>query len=103
MGSFHIRAPRGPFCVLVLPRWRFGVRYTESVLEREGETDVSLIYLIMFLLVAGAVISLILSFLGILVVGALRLLPLVLVALLLLVLLGKIKIGVSDGRRPGRR
>ena len=62
-----------------------------------------LLYLIIGLIVAATVISLILSFLGILLVGTLRLIPLVFVALLILVLLGKAKHGLGDDDRLGRR
>ncbi len=55
---------------------------------------------IIAVLAAALVISLVLSFLGVVLVGALRLLPVVFVALLLMVLLGKIKInGTRDDRR----
>ena len=54
----------------------------------------SCLYTFIILLVAAAIISIILSFLGVLFVGALRLIPIVLVALVVLVLMGKIKISV---------
>ena len=53
------------------------------------------LYIFLALLIASAIISFILSFLGVLFVGALRLIPLVLVVLVVLVLLGKVKISVK--------
>ena len=63
----------------------------------------SLLYLIIGLMAAATVISLVLSFLGILLVGALRLIPLVFAALLILVALGKARHGLGDDDRLGRR
>lgn len=60
------------------------------------------VYLLIVILAAAAIISLIFSFLGILLVGALRLLPIVLIALLIAVLIGKVKITVVHGKRRGR-
>lgn len=57
------------------------------------------VYLVIVVLVAAAVISLVLSFLGVVLVGALRLLPIVLIALVVAVLAGKLKITVTHGRR----
>ena len=57
------------------------------------------VYLVIGVLVAAAVISLVLSFLGVVLVGALRLLPIVLIALVVAVLAGKLKITVTHGRR----
>ena len=57
------------------------------------------VYLVIVVLIAAAVISLVLSFLGVVVVGALRLLPIVLIALVVAVLAGKLKITVTHGRR----
>ncbi|OUP06820.1 hypothetical protein [Collinsella sp. An2] len=57
------------------------------------------IYLLIVVLVIAAVISLILSFLGILVVGALRLLPLIFVALIIAVLIGKVRITIVHGKK----
>ena len=54
----------------------------------------SCLYMFIILLVAAAIISNILSFLGVLFVGALRLIPIVLIVLVVLVLMGKIKISV---------
>lgn len=62
--------------------------------------DVPYLYLLIVVLVAAAVISLVLSFLGILVVGALKLLPLVFVALILALVVGRLKVGVLHGKRP---
>ncbi len=58
--------------------------------------------LLVIILVAAAIISLILSFLGILVVGALRLLPIVFIVIAIGVLMGKIKISVRRGDRDDR-
>lgn len=58
----------------------------------------SFIYLLIVLLAAAAVISLAFSFLGILLVGALRLLPLVFVALLLFVIFYILRYGSFGGR-----
>lgn len=57
------------------------------------------IYLLIVALVVAAIISLVLSFLGILVVGALRLLPIVFIVLIAAVLLGKVKISFTHGKR----
>ena len=57
------------------------------------------IYLLIVVLVVAAIISLVLSFLGILVVGALRLLPIVFIVLIAEVLLGKVKISFTHGKR----
>lgn len=54
----------------------------------------SCLYLFIILLIASAIISVILSFLGVLFVGALKLIPIVLVILVVLVLLGKVKISI---------
>lgn len=58
--------------------------------------------LLVIILVAAAIISLILSFLGILVVGALRLLPIVFIVIAIGVFMGKIKISVRRGDRDDR-
>lgn len=64
----------------------------------------SCLYMFVILLIAAAVISMILSFLGVLFVGALRLIPIVLIILVVLVLMGKIKISVvHDGDDEDRR
>lgn len=52
------------------------------------------LYIFLALLIASAIISMILSFLGVIFVGALRLIPFVLIVLLVLVLLGKVKISI---------
>lgn len=52
------------------------------------------LYLLIVVLVIAAVISLVLSFFGILLVGALKLLPLVFVALVLAIVVGRLKITV---------
>ena len=57
------------------------------------------LYLLIVVLVAAAIISLILSFLGILLVGALKLLPLVFVAIVLALVVGRLKVGVLHGKR----
>ncbi|MCI7730480.1 hypothetical protein [Enorma burkinafasonensis] len=54
-------------------------------------------YLLIVMLVAAAVISLVLSFLGVVIVGALRLIPFVLIALVVLVAMGKLKISIRRG------
>ena len=54
----------------------------------------SCLYLFIILLIASAIISVILSFLGVLFVRALKLIPIVLVILVVLVLLGKVKISI---------
>ena len=54
----------------------------------------SCLYLFIILLIASAISSVILSFLGVLFVGALKLIPIVLVILVVLVLLGKVKISI---------
>ena len=52
------------------------------------------LYLLIVVLVIAAVISLVLSFFGILLVGALKLLPLVFVVLVLAIVVGRLKIAV---------
>lgn len=52
------------------------------------------LYLLIVVLVIAAVISLALSFFGILLVGALKLLPLVFVVLVLAIVVGRLKITV---------
>ncbi|HIR91783.1 MAG TPA: hypothetical protein IAC01_08425 [Candidatus Limicola stercorigallinarum] len=52
------------------------------------------LYLLIVVLVIAAVISLVLSFFGILLVGALKLLPLVFVVLVLAIVVGRLKITV---------
>lgn len=61
------------------------------------------LYIFLVLLIASAIISLVLSFLGVLFVGALRLIPLVLVALAVLVLIGKVKISIVHDDDRDRR
>ena len=63
------------------------------------EVRMPYIYLIIAVLVIAAVISLVFSFLGILLVGALRLLPIVFIALLIAVLIGKVRITVVHGKK----
>ena len=60
-------------------------------------------YLLIVLLIAAAIISLVLSFLGVVIVGALRLIPFVLIALVVLVAMGKLKISVHREDGDGRR
>lgn len=67
--------------------------------ETLREVRMPYIYLIIAVLVIAAVISLVLSFLGILLVGALRLLPIVFIALLIAVLIGKVRITVVHGKK----
>lgn len=62
--------------------------------ERAKGARMSCLYLFIILLIASAIISVILSFLGVLFVGALKLIPIVLVILVVLVLLGKVKISI---------
>ncbi|WP_102371272.1 hypothetical protein [Enorma phocaeensis] len=60
-------------------------------------------YLLIVLLIAAAIISLVLSFLGVVIVGALRLIPFVLIALVVLVAMGKLKISVRREDGDDRR
>ncbi|HJG36420.1 hypothetical protein [Enorma phocaeensis] len=60
-------------------------------------------YLLIVLLIAAAIISLVLSFLGVVIVGALRLIPFVLIALVVLVAMGKLKISVHREDGDDRR
>ena len=60
----------------------------------ERRVIVPYLYLLIVVLVIAAVISLVLSFFGILLVGALKLLPLVFVALVLAIVVGRLKITV---------
>ena len=57
----------------------------------------SFLYTLIALLIAAAIISVVLSFLGVIFVGALKLSPIVLIILVVLVLMGKIKISVVRG------
>lgn len=67
--------------------------------ETLREVRMPYIYLIIAVLVIAAVISLVFSFLGILLVGALRLLPIVFISLLIAVLIGKVRITVVHGKK----
>ena len=60
-------------------------------------------YLLIVLLIAAAIISLVLSFLGVVIVGAFRLIPFVLIALVVLVAMGKLKISVHREDGDDRR
>ena len=60
----------------------------------ERRVIVPYLYLLIVVLVIAAVISLVLSFFGILLVGALKLLPLVFVVLVLAIVVGRLKITV---------
>ena len=60
----------------------------------ERRVIVPYLYLLIVVLVIAAVISLVLSFFGILLVGALKLLPLVFVVLVLAIVVGRLKIAV---------
>lgn len=62
------------------------------------------LYLLLVMFIAAAIISFILSLVGVLFVGALRLIPIVFVVLAIAVLLGKVKISiVHDDDRDDRR
>ncbi len=62
------------------------------------------LYMFVVLFIAAAIISFILSLVGVLFVGALRLIPIVLVVLAVAVLLGKVKISiVHDDDKDDRR
>lgn len=71
----------------------------------ERRVIVPYLYLLIVVLVIAAVISLVLSFFGILLVGALKLLPLVFVVLVLAIVVGRLKITVfrkDDSDRDDR-
>lgn len=60
------------------------------------------LYMVMALFIVAAIISFVLSLLGVLFVGALRLIPIVMLVLAVAVLLGKVKISIvhdDDDRR----
>ena len=71
------------------------------MLNKNEGVSMPFLTLVIILLVIAAIISLVFSFLGILLVGALRLLPIVVIVLLVLVLMGKVRISITrgDGRR----
>lgn len=60
------------------------------------------LYMVIVLFIVAAIISFVLSLLGVLFVGALRLIPIVMLVLAVAVLLGKVKISIvhdDDDRR----
>lgn len=60
------------------------------------------LYMVIVLFIVAAIISFVLSLLGVLFVGALRLIPIVMLVLAVAVLLGKVKISIvhdDDGDR----
>ncbi len=60
------------------------------------------LYMVIALFIVAAIISFVLSLLGVLFVGALRLIPIVMLVLAVAVLLGKVKISIvhdDDDRR----
>lgn len=60
------------------------------------------LYMVIALFIVAAIISFVLSLLGVLFVGALRLIPIVMLVLAVAVLLGKVKISIvhdDDGDR----
>ena len=65
--------------------------------RRPKGVAMSFLYTLIALLIAAAIISVVLSFLGVIFVGALKLIPIVLIILVVLVLMGKIKISVVRG------
>ena len=71
------------------------------MLNKNEGVSMPFLTLVIILLAIAAIISLVFSFLGILLVGALRLRPIVFIVLLVLVLMGKVRISITrgDGRR----
>lgn len=61
------------------------------------------LYMVIVLFIVAAIISFVLSLLGVLFVGALRLIPIVMLVLAVAVLLGKVKISIVDDDDDDRR
>lgn len=61
------------------------------------------LYMVIALFIVAAIISFVLSLLGVLFVGALRLIPIVMLLLAVAVLLGKVKISIVHDDDDGRR
>lgn len=61
------------------------------------------LYMVIALFIAAAIISFVLSLLGVLFVGALRLIPIVMLVLAVAVLLGKVKISIVHDDDDDRR
>lgn len=61
------------------------------------------LYMVIALFIVAAIISFVLSLLGVLFVGALRLIPIVMLVLAVAVLLGKVKISIVHDGDDGRR
>lgn len=61
------------------------------------------LYMVIALFIVAAIISFVLSLLGVLFVGALRLIPIVMLVLAIAVLLGKVKISIVHDDDDDRR
>ncbi len=61
------------------------------------------LYMVIALVIVAAIISFVLSLLGVLFVGALRLIPIVMLVLAVAVLLGKVKISIVHDDDDDRR
>ena len=61
------------------------------------------LYMVIALFIVAAIISFVLSLLGVLFVGALRLIPIVMLVLAVTVLLGKVKISIVHDDDDDRR
>lgn len=61
------------------------------------------LYMVIALFIVAAIISFVLSLLGVLFVGALRLIPIVMLVLAVAVLLGKVKISIMHDDDDDRR
>ncbi|CDD40889.1 hypothetical protein H6A10_08890 [Enorma massiliensis] len=61
------------------------------------------LYMVIALFIVAAIISFVLSLLGVLFVGALRLIPIVMLVLAVAVLLGKVKISIVHDDDDDRR
>ncbi|MRX80022.1 hypothetical protein [Enorma shizhengliae] len=61
------------------------------------------LYMVIALFIVAAIISFVLSLLGVLFVGALRLIPIVMLVLAVAVLLGKVKISIAHDDDDDRR
>lgn len=61
------------------------------------------LYMVVALFIVAAIISFVLSLLGVLFVGALRLIPIVMLVLAVAVLLGKVKISIVHDDDDDRR
>lgn len=71
--------------------------------RREGEMRMTCLYMVIALFIVAAIISFVLSLLGVLFVGALRLIPIVMLVLAVAVLLGKVKISIVHDDDDDRR